>query len=167
MTFIFPLVFFSTGLYMAAFKKQKGGRALAVMGGLMLLLMGTRYVNQARNHLFLSNLSAAEVAQVQVGRSIIDDADDIELIVAALNDKSWFSSNHGGWAETVPLVILMQDGRERRFRAGYYLRQEGAVIEFSREWLGGRWRDGYAFSEKLPAVLKEIGAVLPSDNRAR
>lgn len=151
---------------MAAFKKQKGGRALAVMGGLMLLLMGTRYINQARNHVFLANLSAGEVAHIEVGGSIIDDADEIGLIVAALNDKSWFSSNHGGWAKTVPLVILMRDGDERRFRAGYYLRQEGAVIEFTREWLGGQWRDGYAFSEKLPVVLKEMGVMLPSEGRA-
>ena len=151
---------------MAAFKKQKGGRALAVMGGLMLLLMGTRYINQTRNHIFLSNLSAARVAHIEVGGAIIDDADEIELIVGALNDRSWFSSNHGGWAKTVPLVILMRDGEARRFRAGYYLRQEGAVIEFTREWLGGQWRDGYAFSERLPVVLKEMGVMLPSEDRA-
>jgi hypothetical protein len=111
-----------------------------------------------KKHSILSGLATDQVSRIQISKQTISDPSDLSPIIAALNDNEWFSSNHGGWAEMVPLIITMKSGEEHRFQVGYYLKEEGAVIKFYR----GHWQDGFAFSGKLPTALKEIGLALPS-----
>lgn len=161
---LFPLTIFGFAVHWLWSKKQKSGYLFVALAGLMLSLMGTRYAYQLSHHLFLRGLSADEVNRIQIGDSVITKESDIRLVVAALNERQWFSSNHGGWGKTVRLEITLRNDPARAYQVGYYLKEEGAVIEFSRKWGSSRWYDGYAFSARLPEVLKQIGALLPSQN---
>lgn len=164
LSFLIPLSLFLSALYLTWFKKQKGGYLFAALTGLALLVMGGRYICQVSNHVLLNHLSADDVAEIQIGKSIVSQQSDVGRVVEALNESRWFSSNHGGWAEAVPLVIRMKNGQAHRFGVGYYLRQEGAVIEFHRDWGSVRLSDGYGFSGRLPSVLKQVGILLPSQS---
>ena len=161
---LFPLTFFLAAAHSIWFKRERTTvkPAFVVFAGVMLALMGTRYLNQVGHHLFLSQLSGDQVSQIQVGGAEISKSADIALVVGALNERRWFSSNHGGWAEPTEMVITMKSGEQHRYPVGYYQRQEGAIIEFTRRWRFGTWHDGYVFCDKLPSVLKQLGVTLPS-----
>jgi hypothetical protein len=153
-----PVTFLALGLGLLVFRRQKSGLVIVVFAGLMALMMGVRFVQQVKKHSILNGLATDQVSRIQIGTRFISDSNDLSCVVNALKDNEWFSSNHGGWAEMVALIITMKSGEEHRFQVGYYLREEGAVIRFYR----GHWQDGFAFSRELPAALKEIGLTLSS-----
>jgi hypothetical protein len=151
-------------LFYAIAKKQRG--VLVVAGGvlIMLALMGTRFWFQVANHGVLASLTTNDVAAIRISGRTVTEPVDLERIVSALKDKQWFSSNHGGWDKPVWMGLIRTDGTTNRFLVGYYTRQEGAVIEFGRSGRFGRWSDGYAFSESLPAALKQAGVSLSTNS---
>lgn len=153
-----PAVFLVLGLGVLISRRHAPGLLIAVFAGLMALMMGVRFAQQVKKHAILSGLATEQVSRIQIGKQAISDPDDLSPVISALKGNEWFSSNHGGWAEMVPLIITMKSGEEHRFQVAYYLREEGAVIKFYR----GHWQDGFAFSRRLPAALKEIGLALPS-----
>lgn len=159
---LFPSIFVAAGLDAAISRRKRVGFAIAAFAGVVFVLVGVRYVQQVRNHVFLKSLTADSVLQIRVGSRTLSERHEVSPIVDALRDRQWFSSTHGGWADEVPLVVILNTGQGRRFRVAYYLRQEGAIIAFSRGGNGSYWSDGYAFSRSLPRALKEVGVSLPS-----
>jgi hypothetical protein len=155
---VVPVVLLVLGLGLWILRREKFGPIFVAFAGLMALMMGVRFAQQVKKHSILSGLAADQVSCVQIGKQTMSDPGDLSPIIAALNDNEWFSSNHGGWAEMVPLIITMKSSEEHHFQVAYYLKEEGAVIKFYR----GHWQDGFAFSRKLPTALKEIGLALPS-----
>lgn len=161
---IFPLAVFALTGHSIWFKREPNtqNHFLMVLTGAMLLMTGTRYASEVGHHVFLSRLSGDQVSRIQVGQAEISNEADIARVVTALNERRWFSSNHGGWAQPVDLVITMKSGAAYRYHVAHYQRQEGAIIEFTRPWRFGTWHDGYVFCERLPSVLDQIGINLPS-----
>ena len=104
------------------------------------------------------------MASITVGRHGFNSPVEIVRIVRSLNQSEWFISNHGGWASTVDLYIREKSGAQYFFPVALYVRQSGAIIMFDRPAgkMGISWADGYAFSEDLPAVLRQLDAPLPS-----
>lgn len=162
MPLIAPLIFIANGVYKVIVHKQKRGYLFIVFASIIGIMMSVRYFHQVSNHIMLRSLTTSEVSTITVGNTQFSEDDQLQPIIGALNDKQWFSVNHSGWGDAVPLIITLQDGTTIRYRIRYYLRQEGAVIEFSRRARSGRWVDGYAFCPQLPSELKRLGAQLPS-----
>lgn len=162
MPIVFPLLFLAGGIFTVKVEKSKIGYLLITFAVVVGFIMGVRYFYQVRNHMLLDSLAGGEIAEIQVGTMALTQNQQIELVVDALRDNRWFSANHGGWAKTLPLVIKFKDGSLQRFRVAYYLRQEGAIIEFFRGTDSSYWADGYAFCPRLPGTLNEIGICIPS-----
>lgn len=155
-------------------KKERSGvprLIFIVQGGIFvpfvffILLIG---IWQNSHHIYnrwiLTNLEAKDVEELVIGTNVVRDSDQIEDIVATLNDLRWFAANHGGWAKQVPLEIQKKNGEEYRFKVAYYLRQEGAVISFYKpHGHGAVWLFGEAFSERLPTVLAKLDMELPKE----
>jgi hypothetical protein len=123
-----------------------------------------RFFHEVRNHQYLHNLRAQDVASITIGIHAFSSPDEIAAIVRTLNQTEWFMSQHGGWASTVDLYIRERSGAQHYFPVALYVRQSGAIIRFVRPAgkLGISWSDGYAFSADLPSVLRQLGAPLPS-----
>lgn len=153
------LIFVVAGLAVA--RTQRGGLVLVLVGGAFLLLMGLRYSYQCRAHAWLEGLQAGQVRIVRLGPEGLTDPVHVHAFVQALNDARWFSPNHGGWGREVPLHVESDPPAPVNLSAALYLRQEGAILRFSR---GGGWSDGYAFVPGLPAALAAAGAPLPKDD---
>ena len=160
-SFLLPLATLVAVLGMALTSPRKPALYLALaLTAAISILSGVRFANQLGSHQVLSDLQPEEVALIQVGERSLSHPRDVSLVVGALQESEWFSSQHGGWGTTVPLTITLASGQKYGFPVGYYLRQEGAVIVF-RRYIGGYWDDGYAFSRRLPGVLKGLGILLP------
>lgn len=162
---IFPLLFILAGIIAERFaKKRIIGLLFAVCGCLLIFTTGGRFFHQWANHRLLEQLSLDEVASIEVNDRPVTGRNDLARLIAALHEVEWFSSNHGGWAQVVPLVIRMKSGPDKRFMVGYYLREEGAVIIFYRgDYSGTYAADGYAFSRGLPQALEGMNMVLPKE----
>jgi len=141
------------------------GRLLLVSALALLWagVMSQLFVRELYLHHKLSQLHADSVESIEVGSHTITDRNDISAIVNALNGAQWFTSNHGGWADEVPLVINLRTEGRQTYHVGFYLRQKGAVLVSMSSFdpKGARWSNGYAFYERLPEVLARIGVVLP------
>jgi hypothetical protein len=126
-------------------------------------IVPVRFFHEVRNHHYLHNLRAENVASITVGSHGLNSPEEIAAIVRTLNQTEWFISSHGGWASSVDLRIHEKSGAQYYFPVALFVRQSGAIIRFSRPAgrLGISWSDGYAFSEDLPDVLRRVGAPLP------
>jgi hypothetical protein len=158
---IFVGIFILIGIRPSSEKKKKSHYFTLGFLILIWLIVGIRYFNQMRNHIILGSLDANAISQIQVGGKTFTEGDHLRLISESLRDNKWFSSNHGGFAEAMPLIITFKSGRTRRFRTSYYLRQEGAIILFYRGKGISYWDDGYAFCPNLPVTLNRLGLQLP------
>jgi len=120
----------------------------------LLFAFGSRVLSEVKNHITLGLLTTAEISSIQVGESLLEEKEKLDLVSEALRDIKWFYPNGRGWAKPIPLIINFKDGQVVRFRIGYHLREEeGAVIHFSGS--------GSAFSPRLPTALLNIGVQLP------
>jgi hypothetical protein len=107
-------------------------------------------------------MSAAQVSAVEVGGKSVTDPRAISEIVAAFNEVTWFTYNHGGGGTPVRVVVRFKSGAESRYLVRYYLRQEGAVFEFSREYENGASvSHGEAFGARVPTAFEAAGLTLP------
>ncbi len=138
---------------------------VGLVAGVFLFIFPARFIHQAWDHGFLSRLKADDVKAITVGNRTFTSPQEIDAIVQGLNRTEWFTSDHGGWASNVDLLIVMRSGEERYFQVALYLRDPGAVITFVRPTGRMTWQDGYAFSRDLPAALRQLGAPLPAGSR--
>jgi len=134
------------------------------MTGVLLVwvaLMGQRYLHQLAWRRGLAELTPERVERLEVDGRALESPTDVDAVLRCLRETEWFSSNHGGWRRTVPLVVTLSDGAVRRYQVARYTREPGAVIAFVRPGAFGTWQDGYAFSAALPVALSAAGAPLP------
>jgi hypothetical protein len=118
----------------------------------------------------VAHLSIDQVDDFQVDGKSLPKNGQLTQVIKELNHLEDFSPDHGGWAQQVVCVITTRSGQEYRFRVGYYLRQEGAVIEFFQGDGDSAYEtkghisyqiEGYAFSKNPPKVFADAGIVLP------
>ncbi len=161
MPLLIPLVVLVVGIGIVVKGRRRLGLFFCGFAFVMWLLMGVRYFHQVRNHHFLAKLSIENVASVRIDKTTITNPASLRPIIQALNNRKWFSPNHGGWAEKVDLIVTLKSNKERRFWVGYYLREPGAVIQFYRGDKKRYWADGYAFSPDLSVALANGHVELP------
>jgi len=131
---------------------------------LWLCLFVQLFVREFFLHHNLQNLRPDSVASIEANGRSLTDRGEIAAVTAVLNHPQSFSVNHGGWADTVPLIIHLKSGSTQYYEVGYYLRQEGAVVD-STPGPGPhfiRWASGYVFYQDLPSVLARAGVTLPN-----
>ena|SRR5579862_3918347 len=134
----------------------KGTLALLVLLALPIV-SGARLVREFRQHIILSRLDSHEIRTVTIDSTEINDASQVACITEALRRSQWFSVNHGGWAEPVPLRILMKNGEEHEYRVATYLRTPGIIVELNTTGL----HSGYAFNSELEGALNTAHVTLP------
>jgi hypothetical protein len=138
---------------------------VGLLTGVFLFIFPIRFIRQVWDHGFLTGLRAEDVKAITVGNRTFTSPREVDAIVQGLNRAEWFTSNHGGWASNVDLLILKRSGEEQYFQVALYLKEPGAVITFVRARGRITWQDGYAFSRNLPAVLQGLDAPLPAGSR--
>ena len=146
------------------FRSRKSRKSLAaiVFLSIFLLIAGNRFAHNALYLYELRSMSAAQLSAVEVGGKSVTDPRALSEIVAAFNEVTWFSYNHGGTAAPVPVVVRFKSGAESRYSVSYYLREEGAVFEFKREFEnGGSISHGEAFGARVPKAFEDAGLPLP------
>ena len=160
----FPLIFVIASIVLI-FKKTPKAVFMLVPALVMLALIDVRFYYQLKNRQTLKSLSAQKIESIKVGNKKITSPEEMALVVAELNKTEWFSSNHGGWAREIPLLIKHKSGEENEFSVALYRREEGgAIIRFQRNgFFGSRASDGYAYSANLPETLKKIQFALPEN----
>jgi hypothetical protein len=127
-------------------------------------LVGQPFVREILLHRNLHSLRPDSIASIEVNGRSLTERDQIATVTSVLNSPQWFSVNHGGWADAVPLIIHLKSGAVQYYGVGYYLRQEGAVVN-STPAPGPhfiRGSSGYVFYQELPAVLTRAGITLPN-----
>jgi hypothetical protein len=131
---------------------------------LWLSLFAQLYVRQFFLHHNLHNLRSDSIASIEVNGRSLTDRNQIAAVTGVLTSPQWFSVNHGGWADTVPLVIHLKSGAVQYYEVGRYLRREGAVVG-STPGPGSHpilWSSGYVFYRDLPSVFAHAGFTLPN-----
>ena len=141
---------------------SRGSLAVVALLAVFLLLVGNRFLHNALYLYELRSMSAEQVSAVEVGGKSVTDSRAVSEIVAAFNEVTWFSYNHGGTAAPVRVVVRFKSGAESSYLVSYYLREEGAVLEFSREYaFGVTASHGEAFGARLPKAFEDAGLPLP------
>ena len=131
---------------------------------LWAVLISQLFVREFCLHHRLSTLRPEQVASIEVDGHSLTDRDQIASVTSVLNRPRWFEGNHGGWADTVPLIIHFKSGGMQYYGVGSYLRQEGAIVDSTpapgQHFI--RWSSGYVFYQALPSVLAHAGIMLPN-----
>ena len=141
--------------------KSRATPKLIGMTAFLLLwvgLLSQLFVREFYLHRNLHTLRPDSVASIEVNGHVLTDRDNLSRISDVLNRPEWFSVNHGGWADEVPLTIHLKTGEVRTYHVAFYLRREGAVL---LAW-SGHWAGGQVFYADLPSVLAQAGIWLPT-----
>jgi len=109
----------------------------------------------------IRNLRQEDLAQVRIGEHVLTSPQDIAAICSTLRKTEWFESQHGGWAEELPLTFKTTTGREYSYRVAYYRVHPGAVILHRVGGPGGYMLGDVGFNAHLPDVLSRMGISLP------
>lgn len=128
----------------------------AVILSMIPLLLGVRYAQQVRSHVFFDSLQAETVAKIKIGKTVYADKTLMTPVITSLQKSTWFSPIGGGDIGTLrPFGIKFTSGEVRFFRIGPYNRGAGAVVEFIQLFDGGRgfWSYGYAYAPAFPRSL--------------
>lgn len=137
-----------------------------VFGAILLVVSGTFTAVAHTNRSMLRNLAPEDVSQIQFGNELVQDKDAIEQVVDALKDVEAFTPNHEE-EPAVPFVITLRSGEVYRFRIKYRTvgQTEGIVIGFVPTDAFMSWNQGYAFSAKLPDVLRQLNISLSEQSK--
>jgi hypothetical protein len=127
-------------------------------------LLAQLFIREISLHYRLSNLRPDAVASIEVNNHLLTNRDEITAITNVLNHPQWFSVNHGGWADEVPIFIKFKTGDVREYQIALYLRQEGAILEgnSNSDLHCSHWAGGDVFYQRLPSVLARAGVTLPN-----
>jgi|ERR1051326_1082518 hypothetical protein len=130
--------------------------AVSLWMGFMLFMV----YGELRFHYDLWALQPKNVTEISVGQHRFIDQPSISQIVTAMKSSEWYSVNHGGWGDEIPVVLRMTSGAVWQMRSGYHFAQHGAVVIKSSEPNGRGWQFGQVFSPALPGVLEQLGVPL-------
>jgi len=141
-----------------------GGRSKLIVSTLFILLwvslIAHLYVRKAHFHYTLWKLDASDVYSIQIGKHDFRDKESIQDLVSALRNSRWFEVNHGGWGDSIPLILRRHSGKEIALDVALYFRESGAVIgPANLNGLGSSATQ--AFAPELPRALEKHGVKLP------
>jgi hypothetical protein len=121
------------------------------------------FVREFFLHHTLQNLRPDSIASIEANGRSLTDPGQIAAVTGVLNHPQSFSVNHGGWADTVPLIVRLKSGDAQYYEVGYYFRRDGAIVDAtpSPSSHSLRWSSGYVFYQDLPSVLASAGVTLP------
>lgn len=141
---------------------RRGSLAVIALLAVFFLLVGNRFLHNALYLYELRSMSAAQVSAVEIDGKPVTDPRALSEIVAAFNDVTWFSYNHGGAASPVRVIVRFKSGAESTYGLRYYLREEGAVFEFDRAYSNGASVSyGQGFGRAVPKAFESAGLPLP------
>lgn len=142
----------------------KGGKrrliGITVFVLLWASMLASVYIRKAHFHYMLWKLDASDVYSVQIGRHDFRDRATIEDLVAALRRNRWFEVNHGGWGDSIPLIVRRRSGDYIALDVAIYFREPGAIIgPANAQGLG--YSATQAFAPDLPSALEKHAVRLP------
>ena len=123
-------------------------------------LMATVYIRKAYFHYLLWKLDASDVYCIQIGKHDFKDRAAIDDLVGALQRSRWFEVNHGGWGDSIPLIVHRRSGNPLVLDVAVYFREPGAIIG-PANGQGLHYSATEAFAPELPRALEKYGVKLP------
>jgi hypothetical protein len=147
--------------YSLRFKGSKGkliGITLLVL--LWASAMASVCIRKAHFHYTLWRLDASDVYSIQIGRHDFRDRAAIQDLVAALRRNRWFEVNHGGWGDSIPLIVRRRSGDYIALDVALYFREPGAIIG-PANGQGLHYSPTQAFAPELPRALEKYAVKLP------
>jgi hypothetical protein len=146
-------------------KAERGSVLLSVFLLLWLTLVSSVYGREALFHYQLRSLNASDVVSVQIGRHNFTDPATITEIVGALRRSRWFQSNHGGWGDSIPMILSRRSEKSMTLDVALYFRVPAAIIgPATRRGLGNSVTQ--RFAPELLTVLERHGVKLPDCDTA-
>ncbi len=128
---------------------------------IFVLVTGNRFVHQLWSRMILQGLSPQQVSLITINNQQVSSPETITKITSNLNQIQWFSADHGGWSQMVPMTITMKNGKIYYFYLAKYKREPGIVIQLSTSINSATFYYGYAFHRDLPETLTQAGISLP------
>jgi len=166
--FIVVALFLCLGV-IAAWKDKRSSRngllAITVFLVLWLGVSSAGYIRRARFLNELSNINASDVYSVQIGKHDLRDQPTIDDVVGALRQSHWFEVNHGGWGDSVHLVIRRRTHGDMVLDVARYFREPAAIVGPSNpQGLG--YSTTHAFAPELLRALEKHSIKLPDCDSA-
>jgi hypothetical protein len=138
----------------------KSKATMAIFLALVIAVAGSifpvYFLSKCYYHYVLRHFSPSNVQQITIGNTVLTG--DITPLISTLNDCEWFvPKEQVGWSKLVreggvPLSVMQNDGKEYKFKVGYYFLGD-ALIRFPT--------GGYALSRNLAKILEDKGTPLP------
>jgi hypothetical protein len=142
-----------------------GGIVLTAFLLLWVFLISSGYIRKAHFHYELWRLSASDVTSIQIGRHDFEDQQTIEDLVGALCRNRWFEVNHGGWGDSVPMILRKHSGEAIIIDVALYFREPAAIIgPANPQGLG--YSGAQAFAPEVPRAQERHGVKLPDCDTA-
>lgn len=123
-------------------------------------MMASVYTRKAHFHYELWKLDSSDVYSIQIGKHDFRDRATIDDLVAALRHNRWFEVNHGGWGDSVPLIVKRRSGNPVVLDVAVYFREPGAIIG-PANGQGLHYSSTQAFAPELPRALEKYAVKLP------
>jgi len=153
--------------------KKKWGRVIFLLLGFAYayILIGVqkspqieiaRFYYQTKSHDLLSSLRVEDVSFIALENVIFERPEQIQPIVSALNESTWYSPNHERRGNEVPMKIILRNGQEMYFHISRFYGEDSGDILFIRPYTSGFWANGNAYVPTLPSILENLGYTLPS-----
>jgi hypothetical protein len=146
------------------FHKNDRTRTTLEWFGILLVVLvwsgvvGANSVSKLRFYSAMTHLQPGSVERIEIGSKAVTDRQQIEDIVAAINQADWYSARRYRAADEVSLVVKLTSGKQYNLKASHYLQGEGASL-ISQSPSG--WLHGEIFCRRLPASLQRAGVTLP------
>ena len=121
-----------------------------------------RFYYQTKNHNLLGSLRAEDVSFIAFDSVILEQPEQIQPIVTALNESTWYSPNHERRSKEVSMKIVLRNGQEMFFHISRFYGEDSSDILFIRPNESGFWADGNAYVPGFPSILEKLGYMLPS-----
>jgi hypothetical protein len=132
---------------------------------LWIFVMSSVYYRKARFLHQLASLNAQDISEVRIGQHDFRDADTVREVVDALKSSRWFEVNHGGWGDSIPLILQKRAGSAIVLDVAVYFREPAAIIGPANKQ-GLSYGPTQAISFELPKVLEKYGVILPNCDTA-
>lgn len=150
--------------YALRFKVRKASKARLIGITILVLLWASGiayvYVRKAQFHYLLWKLDASDVYSIQIGKHDFRDRTTIDDLVTALHHSRWFEVNHGGWGDSIPLIVRRRSGNPVVLDVAIYFREPGAIIG-PANGQGLHYSATQAFAPELRRALEKHDVKLP------
>jgi hypothetical protein len=77
---------------------------------LFFLLFSNRFFHNLSYYLELRSMSVGDVSRIEANGKVFSNPDEVAILTDGSNDAQWFSYNHGGVAQPVPVIVYYKSG---------------------------------------------------------